>query len=169
MIAKIHLMDFDSESGFTFSEWDGTLAQAAARIADARMIEVTLDDALGDVLSRIFALGNDSPVLGDEQAAIEYRSHRVRSVSVGDLVTLPDGRGTWACQRQGWVCCTERNLDGDDATRPVEHIELPADAPVTCACGDCEREHAAIVAEDRAQSIEWERAEGESRFDTEGA
>lgn len=187
MDITIFLADTASTSReFCFREWDGTRSNAEARMASAGDDgTITLDfapvghESTEELLERVYAATNGHPYVGDSDVTLGYYDHKVRSLSVGDIVHVP-GEGLFAVANAGFTRMhlhlpsddVERNLDGDDATRTTEHIELPADAPVTCACGDCEREHAAILAEDRAQSIEWERAEDEryeSRFDTEGA
>jgi hypothetical protein len=52
---------------------------------------------IGDALERIFAGCNH----GSGQEFSEFLGARMRSMSVGDLVTL-EGLGTWRCESMGW-------------------------------------------------------------------
>jgi Zn ribbon nucleic-acid-binding protein len=106
MDITIYLMDIDADTGFPFTEWDGTRSNAEARMASARTITLTLTEdtheTVTDTLERVYAAANGMPNLIDVAVRDAYYSHEVRSLSVGDIVHVP-GEGLFAVANMGFT------------------------------------------------------------------
>jgi hypothetical protein len=116
MIANVYLTDTD---GLTFTPWDGTQAELDQRLAAKQVVAVNLthgttppnladmdEDVVLDLCERVYNIGNGEPSFFDEHAANTWRACRVRSISVGDVITIP-GHGHYVVDRAGFVAASK--------------------------------------------------------------
>lgn len=92
--------------GLIFREWDGTMEQMDDRINNAVTATVCIEDPESDPLAlaeRVYALCNEHPrTVPDREQETLYRQQRNRSLSVGDVIHLPE-HGYYAVANFGFT------------------------------------------------------------------
>lgn len=104
-VITIHLIEGHD---LIFRESDGSQADIEARLVASKIVTVNVthpeENAL-DLCERVFAITNGMPSPGDEDATEFYYSQRARSLSVGDLLFIPE-HGYYAVANMGFTPLT---------------------------------------------------------------